>query len=386
MTTADLKEYLSIVVEMEKSIFLQENLIRQLETRISSLGRAAQFSEPVLPEEEMLPREPSPPPPPEKPGAKTAKRNFKIAFGICLILSLPQLQIMHPLQWLIAGSIVCTLISAIPAGITYILLRDKDVQVEKKYQAAVAAYQSSLQAYSLRCEQIKRNNLAARLTYQNSLEKYHTAGVEEQLRLTLEGEEKNILLAELSKIRDTSRASKDVLRRIYDQNIIFPKYRNIVMVCSLYEYICVGRCDRLEGGDGAYNILELEVRLDKIIVQLDRVISMLAHINQHQYTIYTAITDANQQSAQILEATYQMANELKEIRASNRQIGEKLQSSIQATETQTTVLAQQLTALQNSSAITAYQVEMAQRELQYMNRMDYLSGRNDDVFFNSPPV
>ena len=42
--------------------------------------------------------------------------------------------------------------------------------------------------------------------------------------------------------------------------------------------------------------------------------------------------------------------------------------------------------LQKDSALTAYYVERTQKELAYMNRMDYLSGRNDDVFWNHPPV
>ena len=42
----------------------------------------------------------------------------------------------------------------------------------------------------------------------------------------------------------------------------------MVMVCSLYEYVCSGRCDTLAGHEGAYNIWEMEIRLDKIVTQL----------------------------------------------------------------------------------------------------------------------
>ena len=51
-----------------------------------------------------------------------------------------------------------------------------------------------------------------------------------------------------------------------------------------------------------------------------------------------------------------------------------------------TQMTRQLSALQASSALTAYQSERTQKELHYMNRMNYLSGKNDDVFFNIPPV
>ena len=54
--------------------------------------------------------------------------------------------------------------------------------------------------------------------------------------------------------------AKEHLQKIYDKNIIFPKYRNLTMVCSLYEYICAGRFTELEGPNGAYNCLETEIR------------------------------------------------------------------------------------------------------------------------------
>lgn len=43
------------------------------------------------------------------------------------------------------------------------------------------------------------------------------------------------------------------LEQLYGLNIIFPKYRNMTAVCSLYEYISSGRCDTLEGQAGAYH-------------------------------------------------------------------------------------------------------------------------------------
>mgnify|MGYP001864484039 FL=1 len=80
---------------------------------------------------------------------------------------------------------------------------------------------------------------------------------------------------------------------IYDKNIIFPKYRRLPLVCSLYEYFCSGRCSTLEGHEGAYNILEMEIRLDRIITQMDMVITRLESIRDGQYVLYSAIQDSN---------------------------------------------------------------------------------------------
>ena len=37
-------------------------------------------------------------------------------------------------------------------------------------------------------------------------------------------------------------------------------------MCTMYEYFVTGRCDKLSGADGAYNLYETEVRQNIIIV------------------------------------------------------------------------------------------------------------------------
>lgn len=73
-------------------------------------------------------------------------------------------------------------------------------------------------------------------------------------------------------------------------------------------------------------------------------------------------------SAQILVSTCRMASSLQDFRG------------------EAAALNGHIAELQKTSSLTAYFSERTQKELAYMNRMDYLSGRNDDVFFNHPPV
>ena len=47
-----------------------------------------------------------------------------------------------------------------------------------------------------------------------------------------------------------------------------------------------GRCTSLTGADGAYNIYESEIRMNRVIAQLDTVISSLEEIKQNQYMMY----------------------------------------------------------------------------------------------------
>ena len=45
----DLKEYLNIVVNMEKNIYLQNSLISHMQNRIKQLGQIHTYQEPVIP-------------------------------------------------------------------------------------------------------------------------------------------------------------------------------------------------------------------------------------------------------------------------------------------------------------------------------------------------
>ena len=80
---------------------------------------------------------------------------------------------------------------------------------------------------------------------------------------------------------------------LYAYDIIFGKYRDVVALSSFYEYLMAGRCTALEGADGAYNIYEGEIRANRIIAQLDTVISTLEDIKQNQYLMYQELRNIN---------------------------------------------------------------------------------------------
>lgn len=46
----------------------------------------------------------------------------------------------------------------------------------------------------------------------------------------------------------------------YNSGIVFSKYCNVVACSTFYEYLISGRCDALEGANGAYNIYVWMVR------------------------------------------------------------------------------------------------------------------------------
>jgi hypothetical protein len=81
----------------------------------------------------------------------------------------------------------------------------------------------------------------------------------------------------------------------------------------MYEYIDSGRCNSLEGADGAYNIFELEVRLDRIITKIDVVINQLEQIRANQYYLYTAIKEIQPHINQVSNAIIENTNKLNEV-------------------------------------------------------------------------
>lgn len=87
-----------------------------------------------------------------------------------------------------------------------------------------------------------------------------------------------------------------LLKLAYSADIIFPKYRNIEAMTTMWEYLESGRCDSLQGPSGAYNLYESEIRsnaiinrLDVVSDKLDVIINQLSSLQANQYALYAAV-------------------------------------------------------------------------------------------------
>lgn len=98
-------------------------------------------------------------------------------------------------------------------------------------------------------------------------------------------------------IKDT----EEILQHLYEMGRFFPKYRNLVAVSQIYEYILSGRCTELGGFQGAYNLYEQETRMDIVIMQLDDIYEELEEIKENQYMLYDAICQTNYMLSQIAD-------------------------------------------------------------------------------------
>lgn len=362
MSTEELKEYLGIVVDMEKSIFLQERLLKEMTEKVGRLGVPKTYEKPIQPTQLSEP---------EKKITLGEMLFWIFLSPIVLCVGLWEIfcEYIGPAIGLIAIAVGVELllfyinfalgivgVCALVFGFLWLIMGE------------IQANNLAKEQKHLKEEQEKLEKERVRIKFESEMASYHNNIKFDALRVAHENAEKDVLASEIEEIKRSLSTSKKILIYIYAKNVIFPKYRNLVAVCSLYEYICAGRCYTLEGHEGAYNLYETEMRLDRIITQLDKVIANLGAIRENQFMLFSAIQDMNRQSVSIMESTQEMAEQLWSI---NGQAGN---------------MAVQIADLQKTSALTAYHDERTRKELAYMNRMDYLSGRNDDVFFNHPPV
>lgn len=246
----NLVAYLENLVNLEKSVYIQEHAIREIKDRIDRLGISYKIDEPSTPDWSSTDYE----------GILPATFAGAIIAGF------------FSLDYLIPGAII---------GFTCMYLLNRSIangenrKKEAEYTAAKERYNKALTADRLRVNR----------------EKSEKQKLSETLR-TME-----------SKLRDT----KSLLSRFYSQDIIFPKYRNLVSICSFYEYFLSGRCTTLTGHEGAYNIFETEVRFERIYTKLDEVVSKLEDIKSNQYMLYDAIQDGNRTTQKLVNESVKQA-------------------------------------------------------------------------------
>lgn len=107
----------------------------------------------------------------------------------------------------------------------------------------------------------------------------------------------------------TIKETRELLNNYYSMGIIYHKYQNLTALASFNEYLKSGRCTTLVGHEGAYNIFEEEIRLDRILIKLDVIIEKLEQIKQNQYMLYVAIKDAQDTSKNILRELKTIKNQ-----------------------------------------------------------------------------
>ena len=159
-------------------------------------------------------------------------------------------------------------------------------ETEKQNQALQDQYHRELCDLETQTQQAKEKMNALRVyperyTPDAPLEACPEKAVQKMLESEIEQTEN--LLQNIYKARN----------EMYAANIVFGKYRDIVALATIYEYLESGRCTVLDGPTGAYNLYESEIRANLIIHKLSEIENSLSKIERSQYMICSKLTEMN---------------------------------------------------------------------------------------------
>ena len=88
--------------------------------------------------------------------------------------------------------------------------------------------------------------------------------------------------------------SKKLRAMIYDDDVLPPRYRNIVRVASLYQFLENGICTQIKGHGGIYDTYEYHLKLKDIIDNLVEIKRDVRQIRQNQEFLYDKLCDVHE--------------------------------------------------------------------------------------------
>ena len=330
MSADQIEEYLKSMVEMEKIVYEKENLSMKMRY--------------------IAPEEPKPPVAPVVPDSPQMSSLFNTVFKCILFI------IEFGAFWLFISIIAFLVVtfsslsddvgdsiiygSAGVIGTMYLIF------VIHSIWTALVARKKVLEEYNKELE----NHKSETQKHQRSMEKFSQDRSLWEYRTLLWKQERKQLELSLEESRSTR-------EQLYAAGILAPKYRNFAAVCTLLEYFQAGTCETMKE---AYNKYDQELLLGHIINNLGKISSSLDEIKQNQLMLYSTLQSSNYLLDQLVRQSGDFYTQ-----ASQRLINmEQTTSNMNA----------QISEILQTSAITAYCSDEAQKELSFMRRMSQYNG------------
>lgn len=304
MNKIDLKLYTTRAKELEVAIHTQRNLMKSYDDVIKA-------HIPTKPTMESLPV----PKKPKKPNEP--KSTYKLPIGQ-LLLAIGLIIIFFCLWFSCITSddrhigvqfmeIIYFVLMAI-GGIGMYTIVKENIQMTEKFEQEKAKFEEDMISYPKRLEEYKIN-------YQKQQEKQqliaHQYDIEYDAYLKNLNQYNENYTQISNNHKNAYRSLVNALDDLYSEDIIYPKYRNLVAISAINEYLMSGRCDKLEGPDGAYNLYEMELRQNIIIGQLSSIINNIEQIRNNQYSLYQELQKSNYTINEILNETRSMSETTK---------------------------------------------------------------------------
>ena len=281
MSVIDLKEYTTRAAELESAIYTQKKLMAEHKMKLRE-------HRPTAPIEHFLNK----PVQPNKDDYTIQHESHPVLSALAVIAILFAIFVVFSafvFEDFDVGAFVWFAVGV--WGIYYLINRrlkkkaDNQLQIQKdeEYEEALLRYNSLKEKYNADAKAAHAQHLEKMEEF-NLLNKNYTAEADGIVK------KHNHILEEL----------ESALQEHYDQNIVFSKYRNMVAITTINEYLMSGRCYELEGPDGAYNLYEMELRQNIIIGQLSSIVNSLEQIKNNQFSLYQELVKANKTVNDIL--------------------------------------------------------------------------------------
>lgn len=313
MTADKITQYLEILLDMHKTLYIQETTLTKLKQEYSSLGRKKRFSLP------------------EKVKSKGDYTEGMLITGIVTGIIVGLIFVINffndtfkngGIATIIFSPIVfvfAALIGAVALGPTLGLIVGKIIHTKNQGEL------------DRECRQ--------------EMQEYNKLVEDDKMRLRVEEVQRNFLYEQIASLQAQIKKSRDNLSYFYSKNVIDKIYYNdMVAIASFYQYFKTKQTyslgfDRSTGDTGAYRIYEYEKRMNIIITKLDTVIEKLDEIKNNQAVLYSTIIDANNKidrmNKNVLLASQNMHNDIR-----------------------------------NQTELMTYNNERVRKELEYRNTMD----------------
>ena len=305
-----LQEYCNSVLKLEVTKYTLEHADK---TAQESLERSVPVKEVIIPPKEIScdkPREPSFP--------IKKKQSYKrlIIFAIAF-LWFATLIILASIFDYGVFLIIFSLLFLIFSGVVLVQEISELIYDKNEFEHDVNVYESELLKF--KNEQVTYTDRARICELRNK--ELHELFIHNQFEKDSEYEthihaHRN-LRDEASQITSLLRETALQLEKLYDKDVIFAKYRNLVAMSAICEYLSSGRCDKLEGMGGAYNLYEEEIRLNLVITQISKVIEHLDQVKENQFLLYSQVTAANAQLNRMADDIENMLHQVRELKVNS---------------------------------------------------------------------
>lgn len=202
--------------------------------------------------------------------------------------------------------------------------------------------------------------------------------IKEQLRVDL-------MKKESDSFADNLKTSKSILDQLLNTNVVYPKYRSFICICSLYDYIDTGRCTELTGPFGAYQRYEEDLRARLIIDSLSRIESRMDMVISNQATLANTIESGVRSLRNAIEnvgvsinnSLARMESNQYSIREDLAKVGTGISETNNRLDENNRMLADSkriLAEYGKDTAATRYSVERIAKLQEYVNSVKFANG------------